>query len=839
MTRVFSHLHTRLPEGLEALSDLALDLRWTWSHEADRLWNMVSPRTWSATENPWHMLQTMSRGEIEALTDNAEFKAELERLLRERQEDLSRATWFDDNCPAKELKQVAYFSMEFGVGEALPMYAGGLGILAGDFLKTASDLGVPVIGVGLLYQQGYFRQILGADGWQRETFPYNDPTSLPITPATGQSWGWLRVSLELPGRLLWLRVWQARVGRCTLYLLDSNDPLNTPADRGITNKLYDDMPETRLRQEMILGIGGWRAIRALNLDPDVCHLNEGHAAFAVLERAREFGQRHGKPFAVALAATRAGNVFTTHTPVAAGFDSFLREMVARNLKDYLGAAGVETEDVLALGREPAGNGDAFNMAYLAMRGSAVTNAVSRLHEQVSRQLFERLFPRWPRREIPVTHVTNGVHVPTWDSQFADTVWTEACGKKRWLHGTEDLSRAISELSDADLWGFRCRQCNDLVGYVRERLVLQLSEQGAEAQRLEQARQALDRDVLTIGFARRFTEYKRPHLLLHDPERLTAILNNPRRPVQLIVAGKSHPDDGEGKRLVHQFVEFASRPEVRQRAVFLEDYDIAIAQQLVQGVDVWLNTPRRPWEACGTSGMKVLVNGGLNLSEMDGWWAEAYSPEVGWALGDGLVHEEPGWDAFEAGQIYDLLERQIAPDFYERNEQGIPEAWVARMRASMARLTPGFSSNRMLREYVQRIYASLARSFRQRSADGARLAEDIEGWHAAIRDHWPELRLERFNANREGSEWRFEVSVYFGGLDPSYAAVEAYADPAGDGDPVRAPMARGEAIGGAANAFVYRCRLKSERPAWHFTPRAIPSHNSSAAVPMEDAHILWG
>ncbi len=837
MIRAYSHLQTRLPEGLEALSDLALDLRWTWSHEADRLWKMVNPRTWHLTGNPWHMLQTMSRGEIAGLADNAEFKAELERLLRERQEDLSRPTWFGQACPGSELRLAAYFSMEFGVGEALPMYAGGLGILAGDFLKTASDLGVPMAGVGLLYQQGYFRQMLGADGRQREAYPYNDPTSLPIVPATGPDWAWLRVPLELPGRLLWLRVWQARVGRCSLYLLDSNDPLNSPADRGITNKLYDDWPETRLRQEMILGIGGWRALRALDLDPQVCHLNEGHAAFAVLERASDFRLRHGKPFGVALAATRAGNLFTTHTPVAAGFDSFPRDMVARNLKDYLEAAGADPEEVLALGREPGGNGGAFNMAYLAMRGSAVASAVSRLHRQVSRRLFEPLFPRWPGAEVPVTHVTNGVHVPTWDSQFADSIWTEACGKKRWLHGTEDLERAISRLSDAELWSFRCRQSQGLVGYVREQLVRQLSRQGAGASLLDQARLVLDEDVFTIGFARRFTEYKRPLLLLQDPDRLTAMLNNPRFPVQLIVAGKSHPDDPAGQRLVHQFVEFTGRPEVRRRAVFLEDYDLAMAQQLVQGVDVWLNTPRRPWEACGTSGMKVLVNGGLNLSELDGWWAEASSPDVGWALGDGQVHGEPGWDALEAGQLYHLLEREIVPDFYERNGQGIPEAWVARMRASMARLTPRFSSNRMLRQYVQEIYTSLARSFRRRSGNGARLAESIHAWQSAIREHWVGLRLEGFTATRQGAEWRFEVLVHFGGLDPSCAAIEIYADPAGDGDPVRFPMVRGEAAGGAANSFVYRCQVRSDRPAAHFTPRAVPAHEG-AAVPMEDAHIRW-
>ena len=830
-----SRRRTEFPEGLEALSDLALDLRWTWSHEGDQLWKTISTEIWDQTANPWLMLQTISRSEIESLADNSEFKAEFERLLLARQEYLSRPTWFSENHPKPVLSLVAYFSMEFGVGEALPMYAGGLGMLAGDFLKTASDLGVPVVGIGILYQQGYFRQMLDRSGWQIEAYPYNDPTSLPLMPAAGPSGGWLRVQLELPGRLLWLRVWRAQIGRCDLYLLDSNDPLNSPADRGITNKLYDDWPETRLRQEMILGIGGWRVIRALGLEPDICHMNEGHAAFAVLERANDFKHRYKKPFAVALTATRAGNLFTTHTPVAAGFDSFPQDLVARNLKDYLDGAGIGLQEVLELGREPQKN--VFNMAYLALRDSIVVNAVSRLHGKVSRQLFEPLFPRWPADEVPVTYVTNGIHVPSWDSQFADAMWTEACGKKRWLHATENLNKAINRLSDADLWTFRCRQCSDLVGYVRQRLVRQLRRQGVQASRIDDAERALDDNVLTMGFARRFTEYKRPNLLLSDPEWLTAIINNPNRPVQLIVAGKSHPDDQEGKRLLQQFVEFTSRPAVRQRAVFLEDYDITTAQQLVQGVDLWLNTPRRPWEACGTSGMKVLVNGGLNLSEIDGWWAEAYSPDVGWGLGDGRVHTEPGWDIYEARQLYELLEKQIVPDFYQRNKQGIPTAWVARIRASMAKLTPDFSSNRMLREYVQKIYMPLAQSFHQRAADSARLAESINVWRNTIQEHWASLHFGQLDASKKDDQWQFQLPVYFGGLDPSFVKIELYADALEGSPAVHVLMTQGEEIAGVSNGFMYRCKIKSGRPATHFTPRAIPVH-SAASIPLEDAHILW-
>lgn len=838
MAHVVTRGHAEFPEGLEALSDLALDLRWTWSHEGDHLWKTISPDVWAHTENPWLMLQTISGGEIQSLADNIEFRAEFKRLLLARQEDLIRPTWFSEEYPAPELGLVAYFSMEFGVGEALPLYAGGLGILAGDFLKTASDLGIPLVGIGLLYQEGYFRQMLDRRGWQTEAYPYNDPTSLPIAPAVAPSGGWLRVQLELPGRLLWLRVWRAQIGRCSLYLLDSNDPLNSPADRGITNKLYDDRLETRLKQEMILGIGGWRVIRALGLTPDVCHLNEGHAAFVVLERASEFMRQNGQSFAVALTATRAGNIFTTHTPVAAGFDSFSPDLIEHHLRDYITTAGVSPEEILPLGRKDGDDkGEPFNMAYLAMRGSCHINGVSQLHGKVSRQIFEPLFPRWPAQEVPVSHITNGVHVPSWDSQFADTVWTEACGKRRWLHATEDLEQAIQKVSDADLWAFRTTQCQNLVDYVRERLAHQLRRQGAQSSRIDEARSALDPGVLTIGFARRFTEYKRPNLLLADSDRLTAIINNAEYPVQLVVAGKSHPDDHEGKRLMQHFVEFTSSPAVRQRAVFLEDYDVATAQQLVQGVDLWLNTPRRPWEACGTSGMKVLVNAGLNLSEMDGWWAEAYSPDVGWALGDGQVHSESGWDAIEAGQLYELLEKQIVLAFYRRNEEGIPLEWVAKMRVSMAKLTPRFSSNRMLREYVHRIYMPSARSFRQRAANGARLAKSIADWRKTIQQHWTDLHFGRLSASKKDGRWQFQVPMYFGGLDPSLAKVELYADGLEADEPIRVTMTQDENVAGASNAFIYSCELQSERPAAHFTPRAIPAHEA-VSIPLEDAHILW-
>ena len=460
---------------------------------------------------------------------------------------------------------------------------------------------------------------------------------------------------------------------------------------------------------------------------EVCHLNEGHSAFVVLERARALAAETKQPLSVALAATRAGNIFTTHTPVAAGFDAFPPYLIHQYLQDYLQTCGITVQQCLPLGQKDGANPDEpFNMAYLATRGSGCVNGVSRLHEKVSQRLFQPLFERWPEHEVPVGHITNGVHVPSWDSQYTDDVWTKACGKERWLHAVENLSEEIQRLPDADLWAFRTGQSRNLVKFVRQRLAFQHRRRGAPEAEVKSAGQVLDPDALTIGFARRFTSYKRPNLLLNDTMRLERIINNKERPLQIVAAGKAHPEDLEGKRLVQQFVNFANLPSVAGRVIFIEDYDIPIAQELVQGVDLWLNTPRRPWEACGTSGMKVLVNGGLNVSELDGWWAEAYDPAMGWAIGDGREHSESNWDSVEAQQLYNLLETEIVPAFYQRNEKGVPTGWLAKMRLSMAKLAPRFSSNRMLREYVEMSYIPATERYRRRVADGARLGAEITG-----------------------------------------------------------------------------------------------------------------
>jgi glycogen phosphorylase len=836
---VFSLLPTDL-EGFDSLAELALDLRWSWNHSADQVWRQLDPELWELTHNPWGVLQTVSRDRIERTLADPVFRKRVDDLLQARRRQADAPAWFQQTYPQSPLTAVAYFSMEFMLSEALPIYSGGLGNVAGDQLKAASDLGVPVIGVGLLYQQGYFRQLIDNNGAQQAIFPYNDPGQLPITPLRYPNGEWVRLQLDLPGYPIWLRAWQVQVGRAKLYLLDSNDAANYPPYRGITSELYGGAPEMRLMQELILGIGGWRLLAAVGIEPEVCHLNEGHAALAVLERARNFMQRTGQSFEVALAVTRAGNLFTTHTAVAAGFDRFAPGLIEHRLGGYAQEQlGITLHDLLALGRQnPNDSAEPFSMAYLALRGSGAVNGVSHLHGKVSRQLFAPLFPRWPVDEVPVGHVTNGVHVPSWDSAAADELWTDTCGKGRWLGTTEVLEEVLRCVSDARLWRFRTEVRKALVEFVRQRLSRQLATSGASPESVDEARQLLDPNVLTLGFARRFATYKRPHLLLHDPERLLRLLTNPQRPAQLIIAGKAHPADQAGQGIIREWITFIRRSKARNHVIFLSDYDMLLTEHLVQGVDVWLNTPRRPWEACGTSGMKVLVNGGINLSELDGWWAEAYAPEVGWALGDGQEHgDDPSWDVAEANALYDLLECEVIPEFYSRDENGIPNAWVARIRESMAQLTPRFSTNRTVREYTERHYLSAASAYRERAADKGAVGVEAIKWRHTLAQKWSALRFGEATFETEGGQHAFEVEVYLDDVDAEAVRVELYADAMGDDTPVRQEMQRVRQKVGAAGAGIYRAQVPAVRPATDYTARLIP-HRCGVAVPLEASHILW-
>jgi starch phosphorylase len=795
-------------EGFDSLAELALDMRSSWNHATDKVWQQLDPVLWELTHNPWVVLQTVSREKLRQELADPVFRSDIDDLVKGRREAAGALRWFQQTYPRASLTSVAYFSMEFMLGEALPIYSGGLGNVAGDQLKAAGDLGVPVIGVGLLYQQGYFRQVIDQNGAQEALFPYNDPGQLPISPLRRPNGEWLRLQLDLPGYPIWLRTWQVQVGRAKLYLLDSNDAANFPPYRGVTSELYGGGPYMRLMQEVVLGIGGWRLLEALGIAPEVCHLNEGHAAFVVLERARSFAQASGQPFDVALGVTRAGNLFTTHTAVAAGFDRFPPALVEQFLGRYAREKlGVTIEDVLALGRaNPSDPAETFNMAYLAIRGSGAVNGVSRLHGRVSRHLFGPLFPRWPTDEVPVGHVTNGVHTPSWDSAAADTLWTEACGKDRRSWTAEALEQDIRRVSDAKLWDLRTTARTALVEYAR--------------------------------FARRFATYKRPNLLLNDPGRLLRLLTNPQRPVQLIMAGKAHPADPAGQALIQEWTSFVRRPEVRSHAIFLSDYDMLLTEQLVQGADLWLNTPRRPWEACGTSGMKVLVNGGINLSELDGWWAEAYTPEVGWALGDGREHgDDPASDAADAESLYDLLEHEVIPAFYSRDAQGIPGAWIARMRESMARLTPHFSAYRAVREYTERHYLPAAAAYLERANDKGAIGADSAKWRRELEKKWAHLGFGEVSHVTRGEQHVFAVEVQLGGLEPEAVRVELYAEAVERGAPVRQEMTRGRQLAGLPGGYVYTATVSAARAPTDYTARVVP-YRRGVAIPLEEPRILW-
>jgi len=822
-------------EGMDELSELALNLHWSWNHKSDQIWQSLDAELWESTQNPWVILRTVSREKISTLLATPDFRQRLQECLRHNRKSFSEEGWFQKKYPGAGLSLVAYFSMEFMLTEALPIYSGGLGNVAGDQMKAASNLGVPVVGIGLLYGQGYFRQDFDADGNQQALYPVNDPGQLPIRPLRQANGEWLRLQIQLPGSKIWLRCWEACVGRNKLYLLDANDFANSAAHRGITSELYGGDAEMRLKQEIVLGIGGWRLLRALGLEPDVCHLNEGHAAFAVLERARCYMQDHKKPFDLALTVTRSGNLFTTHTAVAAGFDRFDPQLMRKYLHHYAeDELAIPIEMLLTMGTTDGNPAEDFNMAYLAVRGSGQINGVSKLHGEVSRHIFEPLFAGWPEQEVPIGSVTNGIHVPTWDSEEADRVWTAACGKKRWL-GEDIRADDIRQLSNEQLWQMRFIQRKKLIECVRKRYARQCAWSDGSSPDFAKV---LDEHVLTVGFARRFAAYKRPNFLLHDPERLIRLLRDPERPMQLILAGKAHPHDQAGQALIKQWNDFIKRPEVRQHVVFLSDYDMLMAQELVQGADLWINTPRRPWEACGTSGMKVLVNGGLNFSERDGWWAEAYSPQVGWAIGDGLEHgDDPALDALEAEAMYTLLEREVVPEFYERPANALPSRWLERIRESMARLTPEFSASRTIQEYTETHYLPAASAFRERAAKESALGTELLKWRYKIAREWNSVRFGPLQTETHDGRHFFRVQLLPANLPLSDLKVELYASPLQAGDSAVETMTACDQCTDPKGTVTYSAQVAATRAAIDYTPRVVPQH-PGVSVPLEAGQILW-
>jgi len=815
-----------LPQPLAPLHDLMLNLRWSWHPPAVELFESIDPAGWAASGgDPVAMLSTLRPGRLAGLAADEDFLRRLDAAVADLRQYTDEPRWYQSDAPAAAStlpNAIAYFSPEYGITAVLPQYSGGLGILAGDHLKSASDLGVPVIGVGLLYRHGYFTQSLSADGWQTERYPADDPNGLPLTllrdPETNDP---VLVSVILAGgKLLTAQVWLAQVGRVPLLLLDSYVEQNEPALHEVTDRLYGGGSEHRLRQELLLGIGGVRAVRAFcaitgHAEPEVFHTNEGHAGFLGLERIREYTAT-GLTFDEALELCRAGTVFTTHTPVPAGIDRFSRELIERYFAPDAAGEALPLDRVLALGAEtyPGGDPHVFNMAVMGMRLAQRVNGVSRLHGQVSREMFAGLWPGFDTSEVPIGSITNGVHAPTWEASRVS-----------------ELGDAAAAADAGRLWEIRRQLRSTMITETRRRLRDSWRQRGASGAELTWIDDVLDEDVLTIGFARRVPSYKRLTLMLNDPQRLAGLLLDPERPLQIVIAGKAHPADEGGKRLIQQMVRFADSEAVRRRIVFLPDYDMALAHYLVQGCDVWLNNPLRPLEACGTSGMKVALNGGLNVSVRDGWWDEWYDGGNGWEIptADGVT-DPARRDELEASALYELLEKSVAPLFYDTGHDGIPGGWIEMVRHNFRSLGPLVQADRMVREYVTTLYAPAAESSRALAADRFHAGRDLASWTQRVREAWPSVRIEHVEADGAepslGAVLEVRVTAALGPLSPSDVSVEVVYGAPGDDDEIVDPcyvtLHTDDSAPGQHARFSGAVELGRPGP-FGYTVRVLPNH----------------
>lgn len=771
-----------LPPKLQPLLEIARNLWWGWNTEAINLLRRVDPDLWEERHhNPIAVLGSLSSDRISDLTRDQAFLANLESVYDDLQRYLTQKSWFDTEHEHLESPTVGYFSFEFGLHECLPLYSGGLGILAGDHLKSATDLGVPLVGVGLAYQHGYFRQYLNHDGWQQEDYPVNDFYNMAMTLERDKDGKPVTIALEYPGRTVTARIWRVQVGRNPLFLMDTNLAINRPEDRELTSKLYGGDTDMRIRQEILLGIGGMQALQTLGIRPDVFHLNEGHSAFLGLERVRLLMAEHKYPYDVAFELVRTSSVFTTHTPVPAGNDHFDPNLVRTYLKPLADQLGLGIEGLIDLGRQTPGDShETFCMTVLALRLSQFANGVSELHGQVSRKMWQKVWPGVPIDELPISHITNGIHTRSWQCTEMARLYDRYLGPRWYDKPTNHLVwERVTRIPDAELWRGHERMRERLVGYVRGQLRTQLESRGASRTNIKAAREVLDPEALTLGFARRFATYKRAALILSDVDRLDSILNNPERPVQIIFAGKAHPHDHGGKELIRQIVHLARDPRFRKRIVFLENYNIEVARYMVQGVDVWLNNPRRPLEASGTSGMKVPVNGGINFSVLDGWWCEGYDKENGWAIGAGEDYDDPDYqDQVENTALYELLENEIAPTYYDRTSDGVPREWVRVMKNSMRTVNAEFNTNRMVEEYTQRFYVPcIEQSLKLRDNDAA-LARNLAVWRADVAKKWPGLYIVDVAADDQeaqpmGSRFAVRATIDLGELEADDVLFEIY------------------------------------------------------------------
>ncbi|MCP4634048.1 MAG: glycosyltransferase family 1 protein [candidate division Zixibacteria bacterium] len=773
-----------LPDELAALNELAYNLYWTWNHDAIELFRRLDRDLWDQTNhNPVKMLGMIKQDRLSQASSDEGFIAQLRQVYEDYREYMSGTSWFASSYRKFDNPKIAYFSMEFGLTECLPIYSGGLGILAGDHLKSASELGLPLVGVGLLYQQGYFQQYLNADGWQQETYPDNDFYNLPLVPELDENNAPILIGVEFPGRIVQCRIWRAQVGRIPLYLLDTNTGENSFRDRKITYQLYGGDEETRIQQELILGVGGMRVLRRMDIHVHVCHMNEGHAAFMALERVRHRKEKDKLKNDEAFEVVKGGTIFTTHTPVPAGIDIFSQSLVENYCGNFIKDCGISKEEIMALGRRnPNDSFEPLNMALMALRTTSYANGVSALHGEVSRNMWRSIWPNVPLDEIPIGHVTNGIHVHSWISKEMSELFLRYLGPN-WIKKPSDNSiwERVERIPDVELWRIHERRRERLVGFTRKRLTEQLKRRGASKREVDIASETLNPEALTIGFARRFATYKRATLLLRDPERLKNLLTNPERPVQFIFAGKAHPRDNQGKELIRQLSHFAQQESVRKHFVFLENYDITVARYLVEGVDVWLNNPRRPKEASGTSGMKILPNGGLNFSVLDGWWCEGFDTDTGWAIGQGEDYDDPYYqDEIESKSFYHTLENDIIPLFYDLGSDGLARNWIAKMKNSMMKLSPMFSSNRMVMEYTSKFYMKAYDNWKSLSSDNYMKTKNLVKWKKHIKENWRDVKINYAQIESKETEVGYALKVtsevYLGKLREIDVVVQCYSGP---------------------------------------------------------------
>jgi glycogen phosphorylase len=847
-----------LPPPIERLRNIAYNLRWAWTHDTIELFRRLDRDRWEFTgHNPVLMLGTIDQEKLDQASRDDAFLAHLDRVSQKFESYLeSDGSWFQRLASDRDGKPlaVAYFSAEFGITECLSIFAGGLGILAGDHLKSASDLGIPLVGVGLLYQQGYFRQYLNQAGWQQESYEDNDFHNLPVTPVCQADGIPLTIQVEYPGRSVAAQVWRAQVGRIPLYLLDTNIAANQRAeDRDITDQLYGGDREMRIKQEIMLGIGGYRALQVLGIEPTVYHMNEGHSAFLALERIRHLMETRQLAFTEARALASASLVFTTHTPVEAGHDYFSPEQMERYFGNYAQRLGLSRGDFLALGRSVASDAQSdFCMTVLALGLSSHSNGVSKLHGDVSRRMWQGLWPAVPIDEIPIQHITNGVHFRSWISLEMNQVYDRYLGP-HWREepANSEVWGRVYSIPAEELWRTHERRRERLVAWARNWVRRQRLRRGAPEHEIEAANEVLDPDALTIVFARRFATYKRATLILRDLPRLQRILTDSRCPVQVIFAGKAHPRDDAGKELIRQIADLTRRSEFGRHLLFLEDYDLAVARYLVQGADVWLNTPLRPNEASGTSGMKAAANGALNLSILDGWWDELWHTQdrparIGWAIGKGESYHDPAYqDQVEAEALYDLLERDVIPLFYDRGPDRLPRKWIEHMKASISTICPFVNTHRMVKDYTCQVYLKAHERYGALEKDDSARAKALAMWVARLRQEWPHIRVGAIERGPQstltiGTKVRVRARVQLGSLLPQDVAVELYLgrlNPAGDFiDAVSTPMEPIEKD--SRGNFLFEAVTTCLESGMHgFTVRIRP-HHPDLSVPFLPGLICW-